>query len=322
MPIPFQIFKIQKFMNRSTFLFALLGGAMGISATANAADVVYMEKATLMSPDSYKVSMAPSTVDVSWDNQPIELIDPVINDWDEEVVTAFVTLDEGVPMEVSAGILSSFGDDGDLWELSVALYELDELWDFTGKEITVTLPEGIVKNSEGDINPEQEFVFTIVETYTKYTISPETGSTLTTTDAIVKVSFGGNELTYEGGDVTVYVYEPDFIQYTLEYGKEVTLSKDNEVVIDLNSIPASEGTEVSIPEGMFSLTVGGEENITPNIWLEYNIKKGETDKIETLDSGNNNYPVYNLNGVKVGESSEGSLVPGIYVINGKKVMVK
>lgn len=308
-------------MRKFTILSGLLLGAMSLPATAMAADG-FMEPATLVSPTSLNVSMAPFSVDITWDNQPIELVDPYFNDWEEEVVDVYVTLGDGEPQTVTGAILSSVGwdDEEDVWDLEVALYELDEIFDFTGHKITVSIPEGVVKNGQGLLNPAQEFVFNIVDTYTNYTLSPESGSTLTSPDAYVTISYNGIKPEYVSGEVVLYVYEPTYKTYGLAYGEEVTVNEKNEVVINLNSLPSGE-YEMLIPEGMFSLTVDGAYYINSDLWLEYTLDTSTG--ITEISSERMNGTVFNLNGVKVGDTlNGGNLSPGIYVTGGKKIIIR
>lgn len=308
-------------MKKSTLFLSLAMGIFALPSTLYAAEE-YMEPATLVSPSSLQVSMAPFSVDITWDNEPIELVDPYLNDFDEEVVDVFVTLDDGEPQSVSAAILSSVWDNGedDVWDLEVALYELDEIFDFNGDKITVSIPAGIVKNEEGLLNPAQDFVFTIIQAYTKYELTPESGSVLALPEAYVTLSFGDAKPVYSSGEVIMYVYEPDFEEIDLEYGKEVTVNADNEVVINLNSLKPG-WYEMLIPEGMFSMTVDGVDYISPDIWLEYTIEA--TDGVSSLTNEQVNTPVFNLKGMRMGDSNNlNVLKPGIYVVNGKKVIVK
>lgn len=298
-------------MKKTVFLSAIF--AVMVPAMASAE--TYMSEATLVYPSSEMVSMAPGVVDLTWDNQKIKLVDPTLNDWDEEVVMVPVYFDEEEQGEVSAALLTSLGDDGDIYLLEVALYELDTLFDAEpGMIINVNLPAGIVVNKDGEVNPAQTISFAITPAFLDYTVTPESG-TLQKPDAFVKVSFDGNELKYLGGDVTVYSYEPSYQAITLEYGKEVTVKDNKEMTIDLNSIPNGHEVEMVIPEGMFSLTVDGVEYITPDIWVMYDIDG--TVSVKTLATDKGQKGIYNLNGIRVDSTRMGK---GIFIIDGKKVV--
>lgn len=303
-------------------LLAVLFGAcfspMTMAAEESGAGL--MEPATLFYPNSLYTSMAPSLVDVTWNNQPFELINPKTDDLGDKYVDVQVKFDDQEPVNVGGYLMYSEGEnaDDDLWILDIALYELDNLWDFTGKEIVVSLAEGIVKNGEGLLNPAQEFTFHLMTAYTDYEVTPETGSEISQDEAVIKVSFGGNEIEYNSGTVSVYYYEPDFGVYDLEYSKEVTINDDNELVIDLSSFEPRY-YEVVIPEGLVFVTEDGEQYINGNAWLEYTISL--PGGVTSIQNNKDHSNIYNLNGVKA-VNDLNSLKRGIYVVNGKKVMVK
>lgn len=289
---------------------------LGMATAANAQ--TFMQPATLVSPDGLFVSSPPFSVSVTYDNQPLQLIDPSTSDWGEEYVTAYVQFDDGEAMPVSAAILSSFGnpddpDDPDVWELDVALYELDNLWDFDGNSVTVTLPEGIVMNAAGEINPLQTFRFEIADTFTSYTISPESGSTIS--DGFkVSIGFEGNPVRYFQSQLTVYAYDPDFTTFTLEYGGEVTINDANEIEIDLSGL-SSGFYEIVVPEGFVMVTAGGKDYLSPSLWLEYTIEN-DGSGVASFEMEDARETIYNLQGVKV----NGSSGRGILIVNGKKVI--
>lgn len=312
-------------MKKTTiFSLAAIAGCLSLNAQSAVAQT-YMEPATLDYPSGLYASFPPSSVSLSYDNQPISLVDPHVNDFDEEVVTAYVKLGESDPLPVSASILSSFGNpedpnDPDLWLLDIALYELDDLWSFSGKTVTVMIPEGIVENQAGELNPDQEFIFKIVPTTGDYTITPGTGSSLNG-DYTVKVSFEGNPLEYLQSEVSARTYDPVYMDIPLKMGEEVTISDNNEILIDLSSLEEGE-YEIVVPEGFVLVNVDGENYLSPDIWLEYTIVKDESgiDAIFNADT----FTVYDMQGRMVLDSGSrnafGNLPAGIYIVNGKKVV--
>ena len=306
---------------RKFTLLSLLMGSILVPVTAMAADE-FMEDATLEYPYSSNVSMPPGSVDISWNNQEIELIDPYVNDNDEEVVDVYVKLGDAEPQSVSAAILYSFGFDGedDFWYLEAALYELDDLYSFTGTQLTVIIPEGIVKNLKGQLNPAQEFVFNIVETYTDYTEEPASGSELVVPDAYVYITFEDATPEYVSDYISASVYEPAYKEVALYFGDEVTI-KDGAVQINLNSLSSGD-YEVLVPEAMFKFEIDGKTYYSPDIWLDYTVDaKSSVATINRIEKADGK--VYNLKGMRVGDSNniEG-LKKGIYVIDGKKVIIK
>lgn len=314
-------------MKKTTiFSLAAIAGCLCLNAQSAEAQT-YMEPATLDYPSGLYASFPPSSVSITYDNQQIKLIDPQTNDMDEEVVTAYVKLGESDPLPVSASILSSFGNpedpnDPDLWLLDIALYELDDLWAFEGKTVTVMIPEGIVENKAGDINPAQEFVFEIMPTYTDYSVEPGSGSTLSE-DYTVRIEFNHNPMEYLQSEISLRTYEPVYKDIILELGKEVSISDNNELLIDLSSFGSGD-YELVIPEGFVAITEDGEKYLSPDIWLEYTIENNGQGSGITEIKNADYFTVYDMQGRRVLDGASrnafGNLPEGIYIVNGKKVV--
>lgn len=303
------------------FTLSFLAAAAACLACGSAQAQTYMPEATLDYPAGLYAAFAPSSVSITWDQQPIELVDPHTNDFDEECVTVYVQLGEGEQQPVDAGILYSFGDpenpdDGDVWCLDIALYNLDDLWDFDGNTVKVIIPENVVKNSEGAINPAQEFLFEIMPTFTEYSIDPESGSTLSDNMTVI-IGFGGNPIEYLQSEVRAMTYEPEYRDITLKLGEEVKITENNEVEIDLSNLEAG-FYELVVPEGFVAVTVDGARYLSPDIWLEYTLEGGDSG-IDAIASDAAK-AVYTIDGRRVSDLDKAA--SGIYVINGKKVIVK
>lgn len=310
-------------MKKSTIIaMAALAASMTVGTKAQ----TFMPEATLDYPSGLYASFPPGSVDITWDNRPLELVDPSVNDWGEEYVTVFARLGEGEAQPVGAGIMNSFGDpenpdDPDLWYLDIALYELDDLYSFEGNTLTVIIPENVVKDMDGAINPAQEFVFEIMPTFTEYTIDPESGSTLADDDLKVTVDFGGNSIEYLQSEVRAMTYEPVYTDIRLNLGKEVEITEDNKIVVDFSTLAAGE-YELVIPEGFVMVTVDGEKCLSPDIWLEYTLEPADSG-VEVIEN-TRQQGVYSINGYKVCDSenaSQKNLEKGIYVIDGKRVII-
>lgn len=313
-------------MKKLSFLSLAAVCAAAVLGTANAqAETTYMDPATLDYPSGLYASFPPSAVDITWASQPIELIDATENEYGDMTVTTYVKLGEGEKQPVSASILSSFGDpenpdDIDIWNLSIALYELDDLWAFAGNTVTVIVPEGIVKNAVGDVNPAQEFVFQIVPTFTDYTYTPESESTLTYPDMKVKVSFGdGVSLSRLQSEVALRLDNP-YKEYILSFGKEVTITAANELEIDLSDY-ASGYYELVIPEGYVMIETNSGQYLCPDIWLEYNLQNDGAAAVGIIGVDNTANSVYTLDGRPVSASQNAGLEKGLYIIGGKKIFI-
>ena len=306
-------------MRKSTVSFLAAIAACFACCAANAQ--TYMEPATLDYPSGLYASFPPSSVSITWEQQPISLVDPHVNDFDEECVTVYVKLGEAEQVPVNAGLLYSFGDpenpdDGDVWCLDIALYEIDDLWAFDGSTVTVIIPENVVQNSEGAINPAQQFVFEIMPTDTDYTVTPATESTLSENKSVT-ISFGDNPIEYLQAYVSARTYEPAYKDTELKFGEEVKIKDGNKLEIDLSSLPEGE-YEVVVPEGYVVVTIEGKKYLSPDIWLEYTLE-AEDSGIGTIKSEGTK-AVYTIEGRKVSDLSKAGT--GIYVVDGKKFMVK
>ena len=292
-----------------------------------------MAPATVEFPYGFYSQFAPGSVDITWDNQPIELINGKTDEYGDSYVEVYVTLGVEAPQIVNAYLMYSpgFNDGGasplaindDICQLSISLWELDNLWDFECNTILIKIPEGIVKNKAGLLNPAQEFTFYLMDGYTSFDESPATGSTLTQNDAIVTVSFGGNPLQHLQGEVEARCYFPSYENYQLKYGSEVTII-NNKLIIDLSSLEPND-YELVIPEGYVTVEVDGEKYLSPDLWFDYTIVKGEESSVNEINSAETVSEVYNLNGIKVSDTiaiKNGNISKGIYIINGKKIVIK
>lgn len=313
-------------MKKSTFLSIAAGIGCMFCGWQNASAETLMEPATLTYPGGYYASML-TGVSVSWDNQPLELVDPVTDEYGDTFVISYIQLDEGEQIPVNSYIMYSFGDpnnpdDPDIWNLELALWGIDDLFDFFEGDITVTFPKGIVKNAEGALNPEQKMVFHIMEPYTECTYTPATGSTLDE-NYVVKVSFGGNPIEYLQDAVVVYNNDP-YTETQLELGQQVKITSSNEIEIDLSSFPSGD-YEVVVPEGFVMVTVDGKKYLGGSGWLEYTLKNSGGSGIVSVEA-NGMINVYSVDGVKVMQTTDRKdfeqLPGGIYIINGKKLFIR
>lgn len=313
-------------MKKSTMFSALAGMACMFALSANGFAQNLMSEATLDYPWGQYSSFPPSSVSITWDNQPIEIVNPQTDEYGDQYAISYVRLGEGEFQEVKSYIMYSFGDpenpeDGDIWNLDIALYDLDDLWAFDGNTIQVLVSEGTVKNEKGELNPMQAFDFFIYPTCTEYTCTPETGATLNSGNFTVKVDFGGKSISYLQSEVRAMTYEPEYLDITLEKGKEVTIS-EKEITIDLSELEAGY-YELVIPEGFVIVAEGDDAYLSPDMWLEYTIEKDDTGVTAIKDlqvkSG-----VYSLGGAFMGSETDSCsrLPQGIYIVNGKKVMVR
>ena len=295
---------------------------------------ILMGKATLLSPDGKFCSEVPRYVEVTWNNQPITLVDPQMDELGDEYGNAFVTLDDDTQIEVKAYIMYSEGNpadptDNDLWNLQLSLYESSEIKNYKGSTLSVTLPEGLVENKKGEVSPEQTFSFEIMWDFDwkQITVTPEDGSTIVSKSPEIKLSFAGNPIEFLQSKIRVIVYKPKYKDYYLTNGTQVVINDENELVIKLGSINiGNSDIEVIIPAGFVKVNVPDQTLLSPEYWLAYIVKEPDNSGVDCLPGEDNErFDVYNLQGIRILENAERSelefLPTGLYIINGEKTLI-
>lgn len=114
-------------------------------------------------------------------------------------------------------------------------------------------------------------------------------------------------------------YSPESTPFTFDYSSEVpsgfiVSAEGYEFTITLSEVDAAYASNISIS--------GNEVTLSPlNVDLTFNVlvEKGKTDAINSilLDQ---NAEIYNIQGLRINDTSK--LSKGLYIINGKKVLVK
>lgn len=290
----------------------------GSLSEARAAGI--MEPATLDSPSGIYVSAAPRNVDLTWNNTPISFVNSSIDEYGDEFASVEVLIGEET-LSAKSYIMSSIGMPGDkfdtdLWYLEVALYEVEELKGFSGESFTISLPEGIVQNKNGEINPAQNIEFKIVGRYNEFSVTPEDGSKIPSSNPLVKMSFGGYPLEYLQSSVRALTYGRMFKDMLLENGTQVKI-EDTEILIDLTGLDNAL-CEVRVPEGFVLVDVDGVKYLSPEIWLEFTIVKQTESGIDGV-AAEDDSEFYTIEGMKIkGDCRD--LPRGIYIKNGKKIL--
>lgn len=186
----------------------------------------------------------------------------------------------------------------------------------------LTIPEGIVVNEKGEVNPLQEMTFHILPIAYDAQFTPEDNSDINLEEnPIVTVSWAeSNELTYNPGANKLFVESPIEV-FTLEFGEEVTIS-DGCLKIDLSTLETGQYNLV-VPEAYVIL---GNESYINNEALARYIITNEAGIADIIEDELGVYRVYDLRGINILTTTEStdlsSLLPGIYVINGKKVILR
>ena len=208
---------------------------------------------------------------------------------------------------------------------------------------TLTIPAGIVTNSDGQMNPEAVFSFQVY----RESIPTQMQIVETETEGLFviywpEVTWMGNlsgilTLTsddYEDIVITVdddYYAEVETLQpgqcmkayYELENGNSIYA-----VYVNLN-LDIDGFFYLNVPEGFVWVDLGGisvSDVINAATSIPVELGNSQTSAVDEIQKGSFNdgiLRVYNLQGVNVMNAKDSSalksLAPGIYIINGKKV---
>ncbi|MCH5234830.1 MAG: hypothetical protein J1E16_06015 [Muribaculaceae bacterium] len=297
----------------------------------------------------YTTVNKPEYAVLTWDYQAIELSgegevtinvwDPITYDEDDITVKAAdIELKSIVADNDGEGGVAPLADEEEVMnalQINLAPY----LKDVTGN-ITVIIPEGFVTNGELD-NAAQTIVFRIMPLL-------EEEPTFTLEE---------NELTIEWEGYTAYwnwdcneeayVTDTEGNQIELPYGDEYSEDDDyvisplvGEVEIDEDVYPANIGfivdfSKIALPDESYTLWLplgyaslyseDQTESLSNIAYWQFDVVEGEiiekSSGIQSIATDKAVEGVYNLQGVKMSNDLN-SLAPGLYIINGKKVLIR
>lgn len=291
-------------------------------------EIEYMSQAEMVYPASKYTSYL-SSIQLNWTDQKISFTDiaeTIISDNDTEIIEIDYDID-GITTGVALGYISEIegGNEDQTGQFTMYVLTIDfpdYISYLDGTFVTVYLPEGVVENEEGEINPSQEIEVNLYPQQ-EATLNPTNGSSLMQDSAIVTFTWEGISLeTTQGTTLTAINEMGD------EFMVPVTLSEDAaSMTADMTQLPLGK-YEVTLPEAFVLILT--EENIIQSqyainseMYLEFTIE--ETDGIKNISINNNKLEIYSINGVNVlnttNPDSLKSLRPGIYVINGKKTVI-
>lgn len=183
---------------------------------------------------------------------------------------------------------------------------------------TISIPAGVVKNAAGlenaaisigtgiYVNPQNNVVYGMSPVYDINTIM---------------ISWSNaTSVSINSGDA-IEIYNPSNIDETYYlYANSGYRVSGKLVIVDLSNLDLDEGVEywMSVREGTFWVETEYEEGVNEGYDFPFIY---EPSSINTLESAKAADGIYNLQGVKVGNDVN-SLNPGMYIINGKKVIIK
>lgn len=315
-------------------------------------ELSYMPRATVLEPQSQFVNSL-SIIEAEFGGEEMAFAEG------QESVNLNVEID-GVKANVTAtasvkhipvgdgGVPSTDPDaSGTTEELCVLYIDLsDFLTPADGTLVDIFLPEGLLVNDKGDVNRDQTFSFSLYNYSYDYVVTPEDGSNVPENelDLGIQISWpdGIMFMPAAPGQIIARCGETDTVLTAIESEDDATLT----IPLGTNGPngfqPLPEGAyEIIVPDSYRMILVsanaitGDVYELIPDIILNYTIGDVEPEPgpgpvepdpddpddpddtgVESIDA-DGSAVYYNIHGMKVVNPGK-----GIYIVNGKKVVVK
>lgn len=299
-----------------------------------------MDKGTFISPKYSDVGSLETPVEATWNYQTVTAsefnfyvtITSYMSDINEDVPAAALQL-VTVDPEESNNIAKS-GDDtqtGNVLRIDLSSYA-DRIK--SGSMVNIDIPAGCVEGEDGP-NPAQTLMFTYYAPIpAEAEISDENGIISITWPEITGLrTANGPTLSLEGPDD----FKEDLSWYNsysnpdgiAQISPDESGNPNRTVKIDLSKLDLNDGDYTLIVPGCSLLIFSTDNKSYSNAATEYKfeINKGGGSSVENaLSSEQNSYRVYTSQGIHVltTENMEDikSLPSGLYIVNGKKILIK
>ena len=307
-----------KYSGSETIELTIVKGTYGSKYMSNTADVFDNDFAT----DDYR-----SAVTLFW-GEAVELVDAddvVIPVYQDNEPLGFLTAEHLQLVGMAGGDDSGvdpLAETGDMGLQLLILTGASELFLEAGTYV-IWFPEGVVKNAEGEINVAQNITVTVAAVASPVSISPETGAIFALGENVeFAIVFDGDIVADPEAERVVFVYNDNDYESEDYFEASYTWADTSVIAVDAAEMVITLGEE--LPEGNYVLSV--DENVltvdeAPNASIEIMFQvTDESEGVNTIGSAlEGNEAIYNLQGVRVDANK---LSKGIYIINGKKVLVK
>lgn len=274
---------------------------------------------------------------LTWDYQPISITHDAP---DTEFVCGFPDFgwQEGWRVMIPADYytLVYVAEGSDSWEQpsdsnpanAVYLDVKDLIDDFNFSRFEIIFPIGLVENNEGLTNPSQNYVFNVSVRQESVSISAE--------DGVINIIWPQADwVTYNLSDDDPVLINASGETIPLEFtfggtvpGQVSLINSDiHGIEVNLNEMDLSDGYyTLFIPDSYVVITdIDDNFNFNAPLSYEFAWKDGNFDEAgaPTVKPDSDIYHVFSINGQKIMESSDmTSLRNGIYIINGKKIIIK
>lgn len=210
------------------------------------------------------------------------------------------------------------------------------VWGMTGT-FTFVLPAGSVMNQYGEVNPEAMAIIHVVPAWTgAMEVTPECPNYESVTVnqlPYITISFPGAEAVSVNEGVEIRLdsqYGQNNINVSDRITNIVTDENGNEIGIEFYVADLAEeiGTyTLVVPEGAFTIMANGEIYVNGvEGYYEFTTTEVTVGVNSIVGAQEGRYVVYNMNGVLLlnteNEADLQLLQPGLYIINGKKVLIR
>ena len=283
-----------------------------------------MAPATLLEPAAEYLASIPG-VTLTWDRQAITVAEGA------EVTLTFEGEEYKLPVygnelkESDEGIattddMTGDGENDDVTYYGVTFYNPGDIkFFFATGDFTYTIPEGIVRNADGQPNPQQTIVLTVLpKSEIIPTITPENenyGTATVATLSEIEISWDDKPLEIVGMPETISLNYNDLI------GTASVVN--NTLVLNVSALTQEIG-EYNVVVGEGSVLIDGN-TLNEELYFTYITTEVSLVKFAGADA-DGLYRVYNINGVNVMTTGNvddlKGLENGIYIINGKKMILR
>lgn len=183
--------------------------------------------------------------------------------------------------------------------------------------LNIELPDNVVRNQNDEVNESTTVTYYLLPLYGNAVLSPVDGSAFTPDDKDWKVSVTWDgEISFNGDfdDLGICLKDANGKNIGLTLYGNVNFNEENTgLVFDLSGLEYGAYT-LLIPE--CSIVI---DSVNLNEAVEATYIISETTGINNLNNLDEIDAVYNLKGVKINPKN---IVPGIYIINGRTVILK
>ncbi len=196
---------------------------------------------------------------------------------------------------------------------------------------TVRIAPGAIVNNSGLANEAYFLTYKVTGlNETGFVFTPEDGAEVESLKEIIVAHEGGCHPSWNGvaqlldadGNVVATAEINDYIPADKQEDYDNWIWAPESSILTLDKAITTPGTyTLQMPEGYF--VYGENYGNSPALTVTYVVKGGTG--IESIIGGSESYAVYNLNGVRLMQTTNKAdlqtLKPGMYIINGKKVLV-